>query len=383
MGKVLSINNKIIYIKVDDAYAIWFNESKSFLMIEEPAFFILQLFLENTPQEIIAEKFSIRYENPLSEVKKFVSEITQNFSNFFIRKDEKEERNEFEQNGIDEINYFSDIIYTIGNLNIRIRYGDKELEDVIHPLISHHEAEAELAPDHFFHIYRNSKTLYFKVNDKIIENFKSNETGFLKGAVLLKLSGILHEINHTNWMMTIHAAAVSNGKIAILFPATAGSGKSTLGALLHTNGFNLVSDDFVAMDSHHKQIYQLPVSTTIKEGSFKVLLPYFSELDNLLLEKAYTGKHVRYLPINKSLELGVGLPVNKLVFVKFKKDKPFKFEKITKKTALPRLLKETWVNPQPRHVKEFFRWFDQAQVFEMQYSNISDAIKVVQELFDE
>jgi hypothetical protein len=112
-------------------------------------------------------------------------------------------------------------------------------------------------------------------------------------------------------------------------------------------------------------------------------LPYFPQLEKVSLEKAYTGKEVRYLPINTKLESGKGFQAKKLVFVKYSVEKQFSFNKIEKKKAIKTLLEETWINPKSDHVIEFFNWFEQCEFFEMEYWNISDALNVVQELFEE
>ena len=135
------------------------------------------------------------------------------------------------------------------------------------------------------------------------------------------------------------------------------------------------------MDIGNKHAYQLPVAMTVKSGSYDVLLPSYPELKDLSLEKAYTGKHVRYLSANKKLKPKIGYPAQKLVFVKYQKNQSFIFRKVAKKTALQKLLEETWINPSPAHVTEFFNWFKKAQFYEMSYSNYSDAKRIVSELF--
>jgi len=76
-----------------------------------------------------------------------------------------------------------------------------------------------------------------------------------------------------------------------------------------------------------------------------------------------------------------GFKAKKFVFVNYADDKIFKFEELTKKIALQRLLQETWVNPKPHIVSEFFKWFDKIEFYELTYSKTSDAIAAVSELF--
>jgi hypothetical protein len=182
-------------------------------------------------------------------------------------------------------------------------------------------------------------------------------------------------------MLTLHAAAVTDGTRAIVFPAKAGSGKSTLSALLHAHGFQLLSDDFLAMDFNHQKIYPLPVAATIKEGSMDVLSPFYPELRQIPVEHAYTGKQVRYLPVNRKFNSNEGYLAKHFVFITYLPDSPCLFNQVPKKLALQSLLEETWVNPTPSSVKEFFKWFDKTKFFELKYSETSDAIEVVSKLF--
>ena len=382
MSRSYNLHGKIVYFKIENAYAVWFKATHKFLMIEEPAFFIFRLLLKNVSSEGIAQRFSIRYNNPTSEVRKFVVEIEQNLHQY-LDSPEKDQsiKEEFITNSLPTQTFYTEKTYSIKNKFLNFCFGDKELENVIHPLISHHEIKEKSNKNHLFQIYRIADKLSLRVDGDIIETFDFAETGFLKAAVLMKLLGILYEVENKDWMMTFHASAVTDGSSAIVFPAMAGSGKSTLTALLHAHGFKMLSDDFLAVDLINKYIYHLPVAATIKNGSFNVLSPHFPELKDISEERAFTGKQVRYLPISTFFDTKKGFKAKSFVFVNFADDKTFKFEEVTKKLAIQRLLQETWVNPKPHIVSEFFKWFDKIEFYELTYSKTSDAIAVVTKLF--
>ncbi len=382
MGKKFTIEDKIISLKVDDAYAVWFKASKKFLLLEKPAFFVLDLILKDFQVNDIIKKFSSLYKYPLVEVESFITEIAVKFNQFL--ESQTEQNNTLESKMVPDISesiFFSKRAYKIGEKQLNLFYGDKELEFVIHPLISHFELyKSEIKAKKYF-IYRQSGNIIFQIDNEITEQFEHHETGFLKAAFLLRMLSFVHHVDYEDWMITLHASAVSFEKNAILFSAAAGKGKSTLSALLHANGFHLLSDDFLAMNVMNRKIYQVPVATTIKKGSYEVLLPHYPELENLLLEKAYTGKEVRYLPINTNLNVGNGYPVRKLVFVEYSKKKEFSFLKMDKKSAIKILLEETWIKPNLQCVTEFFNWFDETQFFSLIYSETTQAVKITKELF--
>ncbi|GAB1454538.1 hypothetical protein MASR2M47_45940 [Draconibacterium sp.] len=382
MSKSYNLQGKIVYFKIENAYAVWFKETHKFLMIEEPAFYILKLILKNVTTEEIAQNFSVRYKNPISEVRKFIAEIEQKLHQY-LNSDRKGQSTEKASttNILPIQALYAEKTYSIKNQVLSIYFGDKELKEVIHPLISHHEIEKQTNPNHLFQIYRVADELFLSVDSDFIETFESAETGYLKAAVLMQLLGILYEVEHKDWMMTIHASAVTDGDSAIVFPATAGSGKSTLAALLQAHGFKMLSDDFLAMDLINKKIFHLPVAATIKNGSLNVLTPYFPELKDISEERAFTGKQVRYLAINNSFGAKEGFEARNFVFVNYSHDKTFKFEEVTKKLAIQRLLEETWINPKPSAVSGFFKWFDKTRFYELRYSETTDAVAVVTQLF--
>ena len=377
----LNKDDKIIYIEVDDALAVWFKPSQSFLILEEPAFFVLDLYLNGTSFQDIVQQFCEKYHHKQNEVIPFVKDLIFEFNKLLREPKTKSQISDsINPPKIGFKDYFSIRYYKIGELKLKISYGDKGIEFIIHPLISHFEIFKEPQKFKSYQIYKREDLFIFQVNNKITDRFHDSETGYLKAAFLLSLLSELHHVKPEHWMMSLHASAVSHGESALLFSAAAGSGKSTFAALLNANGYNILSDDFLAMNIKNKKIYQLPVAATIKSGAYPILLPYFPELEKLSLEKAYTGKHVRYLPLKGNLNSETGFSANKLVFINYQKGQSFSFKKVSKRKAFQTLLEETWVNPLPNHVKEFFNWFKETQFFEMNYSEFPDALEKVNKL---
>lgn len=383
MGNIIRLNEHTICYEVEDAFAVWFGASRKFMMLEEPAFFVLKQLTENKPIEVISMECVERYQNPLEQCQLFVSEVYLITMQYLALPEINihKETDLFRQ--ISETDFYSEKYYILGNSIFNIKYGDEGLEAVIHPLISHFEVTKNEFPHHRFDIIRNSDKLFFQVDGDILETLKCDETGYLKAAVLLKFLEILHGVGKDDWMMTLHAAAVTDGNSAIVFPARAGSGKSTFAALLHAHGFQLLSDDFLAMDTIRKCIYHLPVAATIKAGSMDVLTPYYPGLNDIPDEKAYTGKQVRYLPINNSFTQNKEYLAKHFVFIAYLPDSPCLFNEVTKKVALQVLLEETWVNPIPSNVTKFFEWFNKTKFFELKYSKTSEAVEVIAKLFKE
>ena len=43
MGKTGRLSEQILFLKVEDAFAVWFGTSRKFMLLEEPAFYVLDL----------------------------------------------------------------------------------------------------------------------------------------------------------------------------------------------------------------------------------------------------------------------------------------------------------------------------------------------------
>jgi hypothetical protein len=181
-------------------------------------------------------------------------------------------------------------------------------------------------------------------------------------------------------MSMLHASGIISNNRAILFSAAAGSGKSTISALLKAHGYGYLSDDFIAVDLHGNA-YPFPAAISVKEGAVDALSVYYPELTNQLTKQSFVGKQVKYLPVFNIDKHSTGVPVKAFVFVQFTKSEPFNFEEVTKKKALELLLQETWVNPTPELVMAFFDWIGVTDFYRLTYSDNEKMISTIKNLF--
>jgi hypothetical protein len=95
--------------------------------------------------------------------------------------------------------------------------------------------------------------------------------------------------------LLLHAAVAVRGERALVLPAVAGSGKSTLVAMLACRGWTFFSDELAVVDSQTQLIAPMPLPLTIKPGSVEPLRGYFPLLSGLAVWDRLDGKQVRYL----------------------------------------------------------------------------------------
>lgn len=106
---------------------------------------------------------------------------------------------------------------------------------------------------------------------------RGNEEGVLFAAaeqeVLPHLEWALNwhiALYHTQYLQ-IHASLVKLNRKTILFPASPGSGKTTLSAGLVIRGADYFSDEFALLDPKTLLVYPYPKAFCVKEGSIPIL----------------------------------------------------------------------------------------------------------------
>ena len=377
-------NDDVITVskKIGESTAVWFAASRSFVLFEEPAWEVFDKYIHDQTVPEIVEYLSLSYNLSEQEIKQFVNDIITWVDQLNDPANEvyhsPKLRHEFDEC---EFPLFSEKHYLVGDQFISFRYGSDWLMNCFHPTMAHLETNLQ-SKDHLFEVFEADNLLIFRYNKKAVEAFGIENSHFLRGAVSQKLFGVLYGVADKDWMVTLHSAAVSDGNSAIIFPAQAGSGKSTISALLQAHGFTVLSDDFNAINRNNGFVYRLPLAISVKEGSLYTLSPFYPELTGIVPEKAATGKIVRHLPVeNNRTGSKVAFPVKAFVFVKYSESEPFVFEEVEKREAIQSLLPETWVNPYPENVAKFFDWFDEIAFYRLQYANYEDALNAIEFLF--
>lgn len=375
--KVLTVSKKI-----GDSTAVWFAASRSFVLFEKPAWEVFDKYVHDLTVQEIVDFLSLSYDLSEEEIQQFVNDIITWVDQLNDPANAVYHSPEL-RIGFDDYAFplFSERHYLIGNQSVCFRYGSEWLMNCFHPTMAHLETDAP-AKDHLIEVFELDDLLIFRYNGKAIEAFSHENSHYLRGAVSQKLFGVLYGVADQDWMVTLHSAAVSDGRSAIIFPAQAGNGKSTLSALLQAHGFTVLSDDFNAINRINGFVYRLPLAISVKEGSLQTLTPFYPELAGIVPEKAATGKIVRHLPVENNKPGSVAaFPVKAFVFVKYSGTEPFVFEEVEKREAIQTLLPETWVNPDPANVTKFFDWFDEISFYRLQYANYEDAINAIELLF--
>ena len=383
MDPLLSIENCIVK-KTGKSWTVWFAPSQSFVLLEEPAYEVFRRMQEGQNDHAIVKSIKKIGGIPEKEAQDFIAEIRSNNS-FLMDPENRPYNTPTVPEAIHRAAFkdFETKFYRIQNLLFRVSFSSPVMKMQLHPLLSHLAVEGVEVPDFSLELISWGEFLVFRENGTVVEYFRKEHMHYLKGAVLKKIAGLLYSINETDWMATLHASAVSDGKTAILFSARPGGGKSTFAALLQANGFTLLADDFIAIDQFKSHVWPTPLASSVKEGSLAALTPWYPQLANLVPETSPTGKKGVYLPPRPSgNSFAQSFPVKAIVFIQYSPDIGLQLETPETEEALQTLLSETWVNPTKKNVESFLDWAVNMKFYRLWYSDFKAALKEITRIFE-
>ncbi len=177
----------------------------------------------------------------------------------------------------------------------RVSFGSPEIESWVHPVLAHLEVPGGSAIGQAASYY-------------VIQDGEAWLVGQLEGrayccqglnaiASLVKMAIFSDALAKMDESIAIHAAAVGQGRMALVLPGRAGSGKSTLTAALVDEGLEYLSDDLIMLDPDLNMMRGVPFSLSVKETGTEILSGRFPYLRDLPLNIRLDSKRVRYLPL--------------------------------------------------------------------------------------
>lgn len=93
-----------------------------------------------------------------------------------------------------------------------------------------------------------------------------------RGAVMPRLEREINQylVGALGDRLLLHAGCVARGDRVIVFPATGGSGKTTLAAGLVRGGFGYLTDELVILHPRMGKVVPFPKAFSLKEGSYEL-----------------------------------------------------------------------------------------------------------------
>lgn len=179
------------------------------------------------------------------------------------------------------------------------------------------------------------------------------------------------------YWMAAHAAAVDIDGHALLLPAGAGSGKTTLTAGLLHQGHGYLTDDCVLLDSSFRA-QGIATSLAVKESGVTLLQPLFPILAAIPTSLRRDGKRVRYLPPIRSFsESKRACDVGWIVFPRYDPEQGIKARRLGTTEALTRLgcLATVPGDIDTRRVEALVAWLSQRVTVEIIYGKLTEGLR--------
>lgn len=363
---------------------VWFQNSNLYLQLEEPAWFVLRRTRQRYKCETIAKEFAVRYGATSEDSLRFVEDIR-------LKSKEMNQPTSV-QNKASEIpadlnnrsfTPYAIHHYQLGDRLISFSYETPTFEYYIHPLICHLEVTDEQVGLPLFELFAWQDSIVFRFNGDVKGVWNPDETNFVKGSIFMSLINVMYQKTDDDWLMTVHASAITNGKKTILFSAAPGNGKTTIAALLQAKGYQLISDDFVPIDRKLLNAYPFPIAMSVKEGSMELLVSHFPELGQKPLNYISPVKSVRYLASSENPDFTKNIfPAQEFIFVKYDQSIDFVMEKLDPLQAIRLLLDQTWVTPSRGNPAILFDLILQKSFYQLSYSNNKKALDAITNLFE-
>ena len=358
--------HKFLTKQLEDKTIVWFNATNNYLILEEIAAQLVQHILEKKSlQEIatgLAEQLKISHQKALKLIYDLNDQIV--IPNTTITNEEH--TNEFKY--VLPSNFTFQKYYQIHTKIFKVQFLNEYQLSLIHPKFAHLETQETSKIDHIFQVFNSNHLIHLVLDGKFIGAWESKNVHYFQGKFSMKIIECIYNKNEQDWMGVFHASAINYNEDTILILGDSGNGKSTSLALLQTQGFQCIADDFVPIDQKH-DVYSFPAGISIKKKALSVLLEVCIQTLETSAEYHYERLHktVRYLKPQK-IDYLKKTPCKALVFIKYDESIDFKISKISKLKAFENLVPDSWISSIPKNAAIFLDWFEHLPCYQLTYS---------------
>lgn len=364
--------------QIKEQQLLWFSASNSYIIVDEHVNKLINLFVSTPKKHDFINAVSEVIGISDSHSEEFYNEINQLLSPSAFNEKKDDQSICFDA----DLRAYSET-YTINGATLQVNYSHKSVKELIHPQIAHLiSKESEHKNEIIFDVFYANKMLYFYKNTVLVDSYEQKNYHVLQGNFCMQLLCVIHKKKEDEWMGTIHASTVTNGKEAILVIGKSGKGKSTFTAHAMTAGMHLVADDFSPILAKNKHVYTYPGAISIKSGAFDSLSKIIPNFDQLpLVFKGQEKGSVKFVVPLQNLSARQSYPCKKMVSICYKPQSKTELKEIAFSKAMEIFVPDSWISPKETHAKAFMNWIEQLSFFELTYSNTQEALEVFSKLF--
>lgn len=368
--------------KIGNNHVVWLEKSNRWVQLEEPAWLIYSQRKKGTDTVTLSRICAKRYNLTLQESDQFVNEICTCLSG--LNEPARDPASETDITCLPSYNNnknYSSRDYLIGTKYFRINFETRLAEYYIHPPLAHLETSTSGKTDVKFEI-KSSADIPVLIEQNY-PAYACKDFMQLKKRLFIRMANTIYNKTNEDWMSFVHASAITDGKQTVLLSSGSGSGKSTMAALLQKKGLSVASDDFVPIDAKKKQAFAFPAAISVKEGSFKLLSPYYGNLhDKDFNSYEFINSKVRFLPPKSdTIQEFLPQPLKCIVFIKYNPNIFCNFNIIPQNEALKLFHEQAWVSGNPKHARNFINWFVKLDCYRLEYGDTDAGINKILRIF--
>ena len=329
-------------------YVVWIAGINRYVQLQEPAFHVFELWASGSERIEIAKVCAERYGIQETESIGFVNEIIDQVQQLIDMKPADIKQHTAEIFPPEQLDYYSEYIYKVGENVFRFIYRNWYLEDLFHPLFGHFVNPHTLTDiTATFELFTQNEMDILKVNEVTTCAFPTGSIDLFQGTVYMEMLNIIYTMSLSDWMGVLHASAVTDGNKAVLFTAPSGSGKSTIAMLMIAQGYTSLSDDFVPVAIQEPEIFHFPAGISVKPGAAALLKTQLPHLQNLNADPMQ-GDEVFVAP--QGSEIHSSVPACAIVFVKYDTEIAYSLERESNLGMMNDLIRQSWIAVTPESV---------------------------------
>lgn len=369
-----------VHKTVGDTNIVWLQKSNQYIGLKNPAFEIFELLAQNRSLESIFKVLQNKYSYSRETCQKLVGEMESQIAQINTASSREDES--IEPPGADVLpaKPYATNSYRFNGKVFSISYETREIQDWLHPMLLHLMVEDTGLPHFHLHVFYDQQKLVFRETTDGDE--LSAATFYPADKILLHIANRLFDKTTDEWLMAVHASAISNGRKTMLFTAASGSGKTTLAALLVHKGYSLVADDLVLIDQQNRA-FGFPSALSVKQGAVEVLQKIYPDLGRKEVVALTPEKQVRYLAADSFLPAAVvACPVHEVVFVNFNPGISFELNRLNCMEGIQSLLTQTEITQDAAHAAAFLDWAADAAFYRLSYSDSKAALDAISKIVE-
>ena len=362
---------------------LWLQKANRYLLLEEPAWFVfsktIKRYKANTVASQCADRYGLTHDESLSFVNDMRSRIGQMNLPAPVTAKAPEHDDPLTTHLFTPYSLYR---YRFGEILFDFSFETSDFESYLHPMICHLETARTEMKVPLFELFAYHDQIVFRLDGIFKGVWTYEETHLVKGLIYMNLINVMFGKTDDFWLMTVHASAITNGQKTILISASPGSGKTTIAAMLHKNGYQLVSDDFVPIDRYSFRAWPFPLAMSVKQGSVNLLSSIYSELEQKPVNRLSDEKSVRYLfPQNPSPFSTTGFPVKEFIFIQYNPTVDFEWEQMDQEKAIKLLFDQSWISTSDGIAGILLNQLSQWSFYKLTYSNNQKALEAITHLF--